>query len=155
MVERSGTRPGLPHTHAVKGNILAALAAAMSWFLASNVVPRSASIVVIPMAFTSEPPYWAVIFTSERTPEDPEGYAQTAGEMVALASKQPGFLGVETARGADGVGITVSYWESLEAIQEWRRHADHQAAQKLGRERWYLAYTLRVARVERAYGFER
>jgi heme-degrading monooxygenase HmoA len=107
------------------------------------------------MDFIGEPPYWAVIFTSERTAEDPAGYAETAAEMVALASRQPGFLGVETARGADGIGITVSYWESPEAIAEWRRHADHQAAQRLGRERWYRAYKLRVARVERAYGFER
>jgi heme-degrading monooxygenase HmoA len=96
-----------------------------------------------------------VIFTSERTAEDPAGYAETADEMVALASRQPGFLGVETARGADGIGITVSYWESLEAIGEWRRHADHQAAQRVGRERWYRAYKLRVARVERAHGVER
>jgi heme-degrading monooxygenase HmoA len=107
------------------------------------------------MAFDREPPYWAVIFTSERTAEDPEGYGQTADEMVTLASSQPGFLGVETARGTDGIGITVSYWESLDAIREWRRHADHQVAQKLGRERWYRAYTLRIAHVERAYGFER
>jgi heme-degrading monooxygenase HmoA len=107
------------------------------------------------MALTREPPYWAAIFTSERTTEDPEGYSQTADEMVALASSQSGFLGVETARGADGIGITVSYWESLDAIGQWRRHADHQAAQRLGREKWYRAYTLRIARVERAYRFER
>ncbi|MGO9832813.1 MAG: antibiotic biosynthesis monooxygenase family protein [Polyangiaceae bacterium] len=107
------------------------------------------------MTFSREPPYWAVIFTSERTTEDPVGYAQTSDEMVALASKQPGFLGVETARGDDGVGITVSYWESLDAIREWRQHADHKVAQRLGREKWYGAYRLRVARVERAYAFER
>jgi len=107
------------------------------------------------MNFTREPPYWAVIFTSERTSEDPAGYAQTADEMVALASSQLGFLGVETARGDDGIGITVSYWESLDAIREWRQHADHQAAQKVGKERWYRRYRVRVARVERAYGFER
>jgi heme-degrading monooxygenase HmoA len=96
-----------------------------------------------------------VIFSSERTAEDSAGYARTADEMVALASSQPGFLGVETARGPNGSGITVSYWDSLEAIAGWRRHVDHQAAQSLGREKWYRAYTLRVARVERAYGFER
>jgi heme-degrading monooxygenase HmoA len=107
------------------------------------------------MAFAREPPYWAVIFTSERTSEDVTGYEQTAAEMVALASVQPGFLGVDAARETDGVGITVSYWESLDAIQKWRCHADHQAAQKLGREKWYRAYNLRVARVERAYDFER
>ena len=106
-------------------------------------------------AFPREPPYWAVIFTSERTSADAAGYEQMAAEMVAIASKQPGFLGVEAARGSDGVGITVSYWESLDAIRAWRRHEDHRVAQKLGREQWYRAYSLRVARVERAYDFER
>lgn len=103
----------------------------------------------------AEPPYWAVIFTSERTPDDPDGYTRMADEMFALASKQPGFLGVETARGADGIGITVSYWETLEAIRGWHQQADHRIAQKLGREKWYRGYKVRIARVERAYGFER
>ncbi|HSY21833.1 MAG TPA: antibiotic biosynthesis monooxygenase [Polyangiaceae bacterium] len=107
------------------------------------------------MTSLREPPYWAVIFTSERTPEDATGYASMAAEMVALASKQPGFLGVDSARGSDGVGLTVSYWESLEAIREWRRQEDHRIAQRLGREQWYRAYSVRVARVERAYDFER
>jgi heme-degrading monooxygenase HmoA len=103
-------------------------------------------------ARTPPPPYYAVVFTSLRTPEDDAGYAQTSDEMVALASAQPGFLGVESARGADGLGITVSYWTSLEAIGAWNEHADHRTAQRLGRERWYRAYELRIARVERAYG---
>jgi heme-degrading monooxygenase HmoA len=94
-----------------------------------------------------------VIFTSARTAADDAGYAQTADEMVALASSQPGFLGVESARGADGVGITVSYWASEEAIRAWKAHADHRTAQRLGRDRWYRAYELRIARVERAYRF--
>ena len=104
-------------------------------------------------ARTPEPPYWAVIFTSLRTPADDAGYAQTAGEMEALASQQPGYLGIETARDASGLGITVSYWASEEAIAAWRRHADHLTAQRGGRDSWYRAYELRVARVERAYGF--
>jgi heme-degrading monooxygenase HmoA len=107
------------------------------------------------LARTPEPPYYAVIFTSVRTPEDEAGYAETADEMVALASRQPGFLGVETARDAAGLGITVSYWASLEAISAWKAEADHLTAQRLGRERWYLSYELRVALVERAYGFDR
>ena len=103
------------------------------------------------MTFAPDPPYWAVIFTSQRTSVDSVGYAETAAEMVALASKQPGFLGLEAARGTDGVGTTVSYWESLDAIRAWRQNGKHQAAQRLGREKWYRAYELRVARVERAY----
>lgn len=106
-------------------------------------------------ARTPKPPYYAVIFTSVRTGADDAGYAQTSQEMVDLAARQPGFLGVETAREGGGLGITVSYWASLEAISAWRSHADHATAQRLGRERWYRAYELRVARVERAYGFDR
>ena len=105
------------------------------------------------IAGTPAPPYWAVIFTSVRTPDDDAGYAQTAAEMEALAAQQPGYLGIESARDAQGLGITVSYWSSLEAIAAWRANADHKTAQRLGRERWYRAYQLRIARVERAYGF--
>ena len=108
----------------------------------------------MPLARTPDPPYWAVIFTSLRTPVDDAGYVQTAGDMEALAGQQPGYLGCESgARDADGLGITVSYWASEEAILAWRRHADHLAAQRAGRDTWYRAYELRVARVERAYGF--
>ncbi len=107
------------------------------------------------LAATPEPPYYAVVFTSERTTEDPAGYAAMADAMEALASKQPGYLGIESARGPDGVGITVSYWATMEAIRAWKAVAEHAAAQRLGRERWYGAYELRVCRVERAYGFRR
>lgn len=97
---------------------------------------------------------YAVVFTSERTVGD-DGYAQTSEEMVALAAAQPGFLGVESARGEDGLGITVSYWRDEGAIRAWRAHADHLVAQRAGRQRWYRAYKVRVCRVEREYGFER
>lgn len=101
------------------------------------------------IATTPTPPYYAVIFTSLRTPGD-RGYEETARRMVELASRQPGFLGVESAR--EEAGITVSYWQSLEAIRHWKRDLDHLEAQRLGRERWYAEYRVRVARVEREYG---
>ena len=101
-------------------------------------------------AATPRPPYYAVIFTSVRTDVE-EGYAVTADRMVELASTMPGFLGVESARGADGLGITVSYWESLEAIRAWKAQAEHRVAQEFGRGRWYRAYTARIALVERDY----
>lgn len=100
-------------------------------------------------ASTPEPPYYAVIFTSRRTDVD-AGYGAASDRMVELASAQPGFLGVESARGPDGLGITVSYWESEEAIANWRRHAEHLLAQKRGRDEWYEEFVTRVARVERA-----
>ncbi len=73
--------------------------------------------------------------------------------MVELASEQPGYLGIESARGPDGLGLTISYWESEEAIAAWKRQAEHKIAQATGRNRWYAGYEVRVARVERAYGF--
>lgn len=102
-------------------------------------------------ARTPEPPYYAVIFSSVRTPGD-QGYGQMAERMLELAAQQPGFLGVDSVRGADGFGITVSYWASVEAIAAWKRQAEHAAAQEAGRALWYQHYEIRIARVERAYG---
>ena len=99
-----------------------------------------------------DPPYYAVIFSSVRTDGD-HGYEAMAQRMVELGAGQPGFLGIESARGGDGFGITVSYWSDLESIAAWRRHAEHQVARESGRSDWYSAYELRVARVERAYGW--
>lgn len=104
------------------------------------------------LARTPEPPYYAVIFTSLRTEGD-NGYGQMADRMVELAAQQPGYLGIESAR--EGLGITVSYWESLEAIANWKAVAAHQVAQRLGKERWYGEFRVRVCRVEREYGFAR
>ena len=103
-------------------------------------------------AKTPEPPYYAVIFTSVRTPGD-DGYAAMAKEMLDLAAKQPGFLGVDSAR--EEVGITVSYWTDLESIARWKNNARHKAAQALGRERWYASFSTRIAKVERAAGTDR
>jgi heme-degrading monooxygenase HmoA len=99
------------------------------------------------------PPYYAVIFSSVRTADDPAGYDMTSQRMVELAEQQPGFLGIESVRGADGQGITVSYWTSEEAIRGWRDHVEHRLAQQQGREKWYGRFSLRVCRVERAWDF--
>lgn len=110
-------------------------------------------------ATTPEPPYYAVIFTSLRRAEAGEvgnegnEYAAVAARMSDLAARQPGYLGAESARGDDGLGITVSYWASLDDIAHWKADVEHVAAQTLGRERWYARYALRVARVERALDF--
>jgi heme-degrading monooxygenase HmoA len=100
---------------------------------------------------TPKPPYYAVIFTSKRT-ETVEGYVQMAEKMVEYASQQKGFLGVESARDT-GVGITVSYWDSLDAIKAWKEHAAHQAAQEKGKTKWYESYAVRITKVERDYFF--
>lgn len=98
---------------------------------------------------TYKPPYYAVIFTSLRADGD-DGYAATAKRMVELAAKQPGFLGFETAR--QDIGISVSYWTSLEAIKAWKEHTEHRTAQCRAKE-WYRAFRVRICRVEKEYGF--
>jgi heme-degrading monooxygenase HmoA len=101
------------------------------------------------LAKTPSPPYYAVIFTNLRTDIN-AGYEEMALEMVRLAAEQPGYLGHESAR--SGLGITISYWESLESIRAWKANTEHQLAQKYGREKWYSAFKTRIALVEREYG---
>lgn len=103
------------------------------------------------LATTPEPPYYAVIFSSRHS-ASLDGYASMARRMVELAAQQPGFLGVDSVRDANGVGITVSYWKSRTAVVAWKRQAEHSLARDLGRRRWYSEYQVRVAKVERAYG---
>lgn len=93
---------------------------------------------------------FAVIFTSQRT-EDDRGYEHMADRMVELAREQPGFLGVESVRGEDGFGITVSYWESEEAIGDWKTQSEHRIAQETGKATWYADYCVRIAKVVRQY----
>lgn len=111
----------------------------------------SADAVVSALAVLPEPPYYAVIFASRRSGVDEAAYAAMAEHMVQLAATQSGFLGIDSARDADGVGITVSYWRSTEDILAWRNNAEHAQARALGRSRWYSEFSLRVAKVERAY----
>lgn len=103
---------------------------------------------------TPAPPYYAVIFSSQRRGLDAD-YETAATRMLELAQQQPGLLGVESARGEDGFGITVSYWASEAAILAWKEHAEHSATRERGRRDWYASCNTRVCKVERAYGFER
>lgn len=100
-------------------------------------------------AVTPHPPYYAVIFTSVRTDGD-NGYGEAAKQMLELAATQPGFLGFETAR--QEIGISVSYWSTLDAIKAWKENATHRQAQSRAKD-WYKAFRVRICRVEREYGF--
>ena len=107
---------------------------------------------MLEIANTPAPPYYAVIFTSYRT-EDDNNYGNAAERMVELASRQPGFLGIESAR--ESVGITVSYWIDLKSIRKWKKNSEHLMAQEKGRDLWYSNYKVRIAKVERDYNWEK
>ncbi|MDF1664456.1 MAG: antibiotic biosynthesis monooxygenase [Planctomycetota bacterium] len=102
---------------------------------------------------TSESVYYAVIFSSQLSGIEAKAYAEMAARMETLARSSPGFLGIESAREDSGFGVTVSYWKSLSDIKVWRAQLDHREAQRLGQERWYGSYTVRIARVEDHYSF--
>jgi len=104
------------------------------------------------IAKTPEPPYYAVIFTSKRTDGD-NGYEEMANQMVEMGSQMPGFLGIESAR--NEIGITVSYWDSLENIRAWKQRSEHLVAQQTGRKIWYAEYKTRICLVERDYEFKK
>jgi heme-degrading monooxygenase HmoA len=104
------------------------------------------------LADTPKPPYYAVIFSTTRTEGD-NGYGEMAEKMAQLAATMPGYLGAESAR--NEIGITVSYWKDLESIKNWKYQMEHVEARDLGREVWYQSYRLRIAKVERDYGFEK
>lgn len=101
---------------------------------------------------TPQPPYLAVIFTSELN-ENATGYEKVSNKMVELVKKQPGFLGFESAR--EDVGITVSYWRDEQSVLDWSNNIEHQEAKRLGKEKFYKSYTIRICKVEREYVFEK
>lgn len=102
------------------------------------------------IAQTPATPYYAVIFSSVKN-DVTIGYDDMAAEMMELAAKQSGFLGAESAR--NELGITVSYWQSIESIKSWKANARHLMAQKQGREAWYARYKVRICLVEHDYEF--
>jgi len=104
------------------------------------------------IAKTPQPPYYAVIFSSLRTEGD-NGYGDMSVRMVELASKQDGFLGIESAR--NEIGITVSYWRDLASIKKWKNNTDHAVAREKGRQDWYSHFKVRIAKIERDYGLEK
>ncbi|MCP5037729.1 MAG: antibiotic biosynthesis monooxygenase [Rhodobacteraceae bacterium] len=97
-----------------------------------------------------DPPYYAVIFTNQLA-EDAAGYGEMADKMVILATQQDGYIGAESTRDINGLGITVSYWKDHSALVDWKKQVDHLGAQALGKSRWYKHYNLRIAKVERNY----
>jgi heme-degrading monooxygenase HmoA len=97
----------------------------------------------------------SVIFITQRTDEDADGYAAAANDMDRLAAKQPGYVGMDSIRGSDGLGITVSYWESDAHAKAWRDNHEHAATRDAGRDRWYSYYSLHVAEVTRSYDWQK
>ena len=102
------------------------------------------------IANTPKPPYYAVIFTSIKNSET-EKYDEVSKRMIELVSSQEGFLGFESAQ--EKIGITISYWSNLNSIANWKNNFEHQEAQKLGKEKFYQTFKVRISKIERDYKF--
>ncbi len=96
-----------------------------------------------------EPPYYAVIAPAELA-DDTRGYFEMAESLIELARKQPGFIGIEGGY-MKGFSLAVSYWESLEAIQNWSRNSRHMLAKDKAKSDWFKKYVTRIAKVEKVY----
>ena len=107
------------------------------------------------MQQTFPPGTVAVIFRSKRNDADAPGYGAAADAMVKAAEAFPGYVGIWSARGEDGVGVTVSYWKDQAAAQAWKADAAHAAIREQGRARWYDWYELVVAEVTRGYEWKK
>jgi heme-degrading monooxygenase HmoA len=97
----------------------------------------------------------AVMFLSRRNADDEAGYGAAAEAMERLAAAQPGYCGIESARGPDGFGITISFWADEASAIAWRNEASHAATRNEGRARWYDRYEVIVAEVSRGYRWAR
>ncbi|EGC34557.1 hypothetical protein DICPUDRAFT_88270 [Dictyostelium purpureum] len=102
-------------------------------------------------AKTPKKDYFVCIFTSQKPIETNKEYSEMDIKMDELAKSQPGYLGVESTSNNKGFGITVSYWESLESIKNWKSNSEHMAAQQYGIKDWYNHYEIRVAEVKYSY----
>ncbi len=105
-----------------------------------------------PTLIDCQPPYYVVTFANKKTATQ-QGYSETLMQILALAQKQKGFLGLDSCSNAENFGITNSYWESLADIKNWKQQSDHLIAQNKGKERWYECYTVNIAKVEHSYAF--
>jgi heme-degrading monooxygenase HmoA len=106
----------------------------------------------ISLTKTPEPPYYIVLFSSILT-EDSQEYQNMAHKMAELSAQSPGFLGFESAR--NSIGLTASYWKDIKSIDIWKKNIEHRIARTLGREKFYKAFTVRIAKVERTYSFNK
>lgn len=99
---------------------------------------------------------FAVIFRSRRSDEDDDLYAEWSARMGEAVATTEGYLEHVSFRDPESrEGVTVAYFDSEDAIRRWREFPDHLQAQALGRESFYLDYTLEVAEIRRSYSWSR
>ncbi|MGI1668766.1 MAG: antibiotic biosynthesis monooxygenase [Neptuniibacter sp.] len=95
---------------------------------------------------------FAVIFKAQLKAED-QSYQETAARMRQKAIEEYGCLNFVSVN-ENNQEISISYWESEQAILNWKRDPEHKDAQQKGAARWYRNYTVEVVELKRAYSFK-
>src|SRR3974390_2372328 len=91
------------------------------------------------------------IFRSRLREDNREAYHLVAARMHELAQKMPGFVSIKSFNASDGERVSIVEFESEETHNAWRRHPEHQEAQRKGRELFYSEFRVQVCKLERAY----
>ena len=94
---------------------------------------------------------YAVIFKTKRKLPIPDEYTDLNAKLAELVKGVEGFLRIESVGDEEGNGVSISYWESLEAIKNWKANSLHLEAQAKGKESWYEYYKVEICEVLRSY----
>jgi len=96
----------------------------------------------------------AVIFEATPLPDRTGAYLDAAAKLRPLLAELDGFVSIERFESLTQPGklLSLSFWRDEAAVAAWRNMPEHRAIQKLGRERIFADYRLRVAEVMRDYG---
>jgi heme-degrading monooxygenase HmoA len=93
---------------------------------------------------------YAVIFRAELNELDEE-YSVTASRMRELAFSQYSCTEIVSST-ENNREITISYWDNLQLIKNWKADPEHLLAQSMGKEKWYKSYSVQIVEVLREYG---
>jgi heme-degrading monooxygenase HmoA len=94
------------------------------------------------------------VFRSRRRAGSADEYAATAVEMFRLARTMPGLVDVKSFASDDGEHVTIATFADEESQRAWHEHAEHRAAQRAGRNRFYAEYSLQVCDTVRVRRFQ-
>ncbi len=94
-----------------------------------------------------------VIFRSRIRDENTEAFQLLADQLYDIASAMPGFVSYKVFKNEDGERVSIHEWETADHLRAWREHPVHQAAQKMGREKFYESYILQVCESPRESRF--
>jgi heme-degrading monooxygenase HmoA len=103
----------------------------------------------------SDSKIYAVIFKSKRQDANSELYYQHNDLLDEKIKSLPGYIKHSGLRHPESrEGVTIAYFNSLDAIDNWRKDGEHMDAKKLAKSEFYENYFVEVTEVLDAYGWD-